>query len=73
MALASYPLSSAAQLSAGLRLQGTQELFILSATEPAVTTWRPSTVNSTTVGLKRTASPELTTAESVTMSQQGKG
>uniref|UniRef100_A0A8C6AKR6 Low density lipoprotein receptor n=1 Tax=Monodon monoceros TaxID=40151 RepID=A0A8C6AKR6_MONMO len=39
-------------------------------TEPAVTTWRPSTVNSTTVGPKRTASPELTTAESVTMSQQ---
>uniref|UniRef100_A0A8C0HZS5 Low density lipoprotein receptor n=1 Tax=Balaenoptera musculus TaxID=9771 RepID=A0A8C0HZS5_BALMU len=39
-------------------------------TEPAVTTWRPSTVNSTTVGPKRTASPELTTAQSVTMSQQ---
>uniref|UniRef100_A0A8C9AW64 Low density lipoprotein receptor n=1 Tax=Phocoena sinus TaxID=42100 RepID=A0A8C9AW64_PHOSS len=42
----------------------------LAETEPAVTTWRPSTVNSTTVGPKRTASPELTTAESVTMSQQ---
>uniref|UniRef100_A0A8C0D265 Low-density lipoprotein receptor n=1 Tax=Balaenoptera musculus TaxID=9771 RepID=A0A8C0D265_BALMU len=42
----------------------------LAETEPAVTTWRPSTVNSTTVGPKRTASPELTTAQSVTMSQQ---
>ncbi|XP_059950094.1 low-density lipoprotein receptor isoform X3 [Mesoplodon densirostris] len=42
----------------------------LAETEPAVTTWRPSTVNSTTVGPKRTASPELTTAESVMMSQQ---
>uniref|UniRef100_A0A8B9WM99 Low density lipoprotein receptor n=1 Tax=Bos mutus grunniens TaxID=30521 RepID=A0A8B9WM99_BOSMU len=41
--------------------------------ESAVTTRGPSTVSSTAVGPKRMASPELTTAESVTMSQQGQG
>uniref|UniRef100_A0A8C6CJZ7 Low density lipoprotein receptor n=1 Tax=Moschus moschiferus TaxID=68415 RepID=A0A8C6CJZ7_MOSMO len=41
--------------------------------ESAVTTRGPSTVSSTAVGPKRTASPELTTAESVTMSQQALG
>uniref|UniRef100_A0AC11BCZ7 Low density lipoprotein receptor n=1 Tax=Ovis aries TaxID=9940 RepID=A0AC11BCZ7_SHEEP len=41
--------------------------------ESAVTTRGPSTVSSTAVGPKRTSSPELTTAESVTMSQQALG
>ncbi|XP_010805079.1 low-density lipoprotein receptor isoform X2 [Bos taurus] len=45
----------------------------LTESESAVTTRGPSTVSSTAVGPKRTASPELTTAESVTMSQQGQG
>ena len=72
MVLASYLFSAAAQLSLALRPQDTQEMFILSESESAVTTRGPSTVSSTAVGPKRTASPELTTAESVTMSQQGK-
>uniref|UniRef100_A0A8B9WMY3 Low-density lipoprotein receptor n=1 Tax=Bos mutus grunniens TaxID=30521 RepID=A0A8B9WMY3_BOSMU len=45
----------------------------LTESESAVTTRGPSTVSSTAVGPKRMASPELTTAESVTMSQQGQG
>uniref|UniRef100_A0A8C6FF08 Low-density lipoprotein receptor n=1 Tax=Moschus moschiferus TaxID=68415 RepID=A0A8C6FF08_MOSMO len=45
----------------------------LTESESAVTTRGPSTVSSTAVGPKRTASPELTTAESVTMSQQALG
>uniref|UniRef100_A0A8C3X8D3 Low density lipoprotein receptor n=1 Tax=Catagonus wagneri TaxID=51154 RepID=A0A8C3X8D3_9CETA len=42
-------------------------------TEAAGTTQGPSTVNSTAVGPKHTASSELTTAESVTMSQHALG
>uniref|UniRef100_A0AC11B9N9 Low density lipoprotein receptor n=1 Tax=Ovis aries TaxID=9940 RepID=A0AC11B9N9_SHEEP len=45
----------------------------LTESESAVTTRGPSTVSSTAVGPKRTSSPELTTAESVTMSQQALG
>uniref|UniRef100_A0A8D1BG34 Low density lipoprotein receptor n=2 Tax=Sus scrofa TaxID=9823 RepID=A0A8D1BG34_PIG len=45
----------------------------LTETEPAGTTQGPSMVNSTAVGPKHTASSELTTAESVTMSQHALG
>uniref|UniRef100_A0A8C3XDL7 Low density lipoprotein receptor n=1 Tax=Catagonus wagneri TaxID=51154 RepID=A0A8C3XDL7_9CETA len=45
----------------------------LTETEAAGTTQGPSTVNSTAVGPKHTASSELTTAESVTMSQHALG
>ena len=73
MALASYLFSTAAQLSLVLRPQDTQEMFILSESESAVTIHGHSMGSSTPVGPKHTASSERTIAESVTISQQGKG